>query len=83
MAAKIYLDEERLALTKIRDLLSSGEKSQFFEKGTGLSAQIENLLSGREYLYLHFPDGYRLSMDQGFLKRVRAEIDFFLKAMKD
>ncbi len=83
MAAKIYLDEERLALTKIRDLLSMGEKSQFFEKGTGLSSQIENLLSGREYLYLHFPDGYRLSMDQGFLKRVRAEIDFFLKAMKD
>ena len=44
-----------------------------------LNGQLYALLAGREYLYLHFPDGYRVSTDTAFLKRVRAEADFFLK----
>ena len=43
------------------------------------SAEIEKLLLSREYLYLHFPDGLKASLDLSFLKRVRAEIDFFIK----
>ena len=41
--------------------------------------EIKEILKEREYLYLHFPDGYSLSMETQFLKRIRAEIDFFLK----
>ena len=41
--------------------------------------EIEKLLAAREYLYLHFPDGLKASFDLSFLKRVRAEIDFFIK----
>ena len=40
---------------------------------------ITEILKEREYLYLHFPDGTKLSLSQSFLNRVRAELDFFLK----
>ena len=78
-SAGTFLENEKKSLEKLRDLLSNGEKSIYMEKDSTLSEQIERLLYGREYLYLHFPDGYRLSMDPGFLKRIRAEIDSFLK----
>lgn len=77
--SKEFLDEEKNSLLILRDLLSKGEKSEHYSEDSTLSSQIRNLLSDREYLYLHFPDGYQLSMEPGFLKRVRAEIDFFLK----
>lgn len=77
--SKEFLDEEKKSLLILRDLLSKGEKSEHYSEDSTLSSQIRNLLSDREYLYLHFPDGYKLSMEPGFLKRVRAEIDFFLK----
>lgn len=67
------------ALTKIKDLLSSGDKSEYRDMTVSLSDQLYALLEPREYLYLHFPDGYKLSTDLSFLKRIRAEIDFFLK----
>lgn len=42
--------------------------------------KLLNLLEQHEYLYLHFPDGYKKpNLSQSFLKRIRAEIDFFLK----
>lgn len=75
-----FIAEERNSLEQIKDLLSQGEESSFYD-GTGLEMQLKKLLECREYLYLHFPDGYRLSMDTSFLKRVRAEVDFFLKLM--
>ena len=82
-----YLEEERMALEKARDLLKNGERSAFYEPGENLARQTEDILRCREYLFLHFPDGYKFSMDTAFLKRVRAETDFFLKqiglALKD
>lgn len=78
-SAKDFLQQEKLALEKLRDILSNGEKSKHFKKDMELGKQIEDLVSGREYLYLHFPDGHSFSLDSGFLKRIRAEIDFFLK----
>jgi hypothetical protein len=46
---------------------------------------VYNLLREHEYLYLHFPDGWDVgperARDTAFLKRVRGEIDSFLKAM--
>ncbi len=77
--AGTFLANEKKCLMELRDLLSNGENSEFYTPGTDLTARIQNLLQDREYLYLHFPDGYALSMNPIFLKRVRAEIDFFLK----
>ena len=77
-----FCDAEIEVLEKLRDLLSLGEKSEHREKDKTLSEQIRAILEKREYLFLHFPDGYKLSMEENFLKRVRAEIDFFLKEMK-
>ena len=76
---KAYLLEEKNALLRIKELLSKGEKAIPAPK-PNLSAEIENLLSKREYLYLHFPDGYRFEAGNlSFLKRISNEIDFFLK----
>lgn len=76
-----YLEEERQALEQIKDLLSSGEKSSFRDKNVTLSEQLEKLLLPRDYLYLHFPDGYKFSLDPAFLRRVRAELDVFLRIL--
>ncbi len=74
-----FLQEEKEALTALKDLLMHGEASPCRDASVSLDAQIASLLAGREYLHLHFPDGYRASTDTAFLKRVRAELDFFLK----
>ncbi|MBQ1727872.1 MAG: hypothetical protein II039_10860, partial [Treponema sp.] len=78
-----YLKEEKDALTQLKDLLVKGENSEYKKDGTTLSGQIQGILSPREYLFLHFPDGNRASTSTPFLKRVRAEIDSFLKILKD
>lgn len=74
-----FYRNEFYALTKIKDLLSKGDSSEYRDMSIPLNEQLENLLKKREYLYLHFPDGYRLSTDISFLKRIRAEINFFIK----
>ena len=76
--AAFYAEEKRVLLC-IQSLLSEGDKSPQRDAGLTLSEQLRGLLAPREYLYLHFPDGYRLSLEAAFLKRVRAETDFFLK----
>ena len=43
-------------------------------------SNLENLLLDCGYLYLHFPDGHNgLKLTTDFLKRIRAEVEFFLK----
>ncbi len=81
VAGKIitFLKEEKEALIKIRDYLCGKIKT---ENKDELYSTLESLLKTREYLYLHFADGHRLSMDQSFLNRIRTEIDFFLKVIK-
>jgi len=74
LIADFYNTEEK-ALRELRDILSHGQNMN--EKLR--NKRIKELLTAREYLYLHFPDGYRLSLSPSFLKRIRAEIDFFLK----
>ncbi len=76
--AKFY-SAERTALETIKDLLKLGENSSKRDLNISLDEQLRKLLQPREYLYLHFPDGYAFSTEISFLKRVRAEIDFFLK----
>jgi hypothetical protein len=74
-----FYEKEHRALEALRDLLKNGNASEYRDISITLNEQIMDLLSERDYLYLHFPDGYKPSGDVGFLKRVRAEIDFFIK----
>ena len=70
-----YLENEKKALVHLRDLLTG--KTDF--TGDKLSEEIRKIVEPREYLYLHFADGWKFSMNQSFLNRIRTEIDFFFK----
>lgn len=45
--------------------------------------ELEKILKPKDYLYLHFPDGFKFSLELSFLKRISTEIDFFLKEFKN
>ncbi len=77
--AEDFLRGELTALRALADLLSKGEASEARDKTITLDEQILRNLSGREYLYLHFPDGTAPSLELNFLTRVRSQIDFFAK----
>ncbi len=70
-----YLENEKKALEYLKSLLTG--KTEL--RGNELIKEIQKIAAPREYLYLHFPDGWRFSTDQSFLNRIRTEIDFFLK----
>ena len=80
-AARQFLLDEKASLMRLKDLLAKGQASSFREEGITLGDQIEHLASEREYLFLHFPDGFAFKSDPSFLHRVRAEIDYFLKQL--
>ena len=80
-----FCESEKKKLEELRSLLSDGEKSPFrnnLHKEISLSEQIKKIAEEREYLFLHFPDGYAFKMEQSFLKRIRAETDFFIKQLE-
>ena len=77
--ARRFLADELKALRALADLLSNGEAAAARDASLSLDEQIRAALEGREYLYLHFPDGAEPSLDKSFLTRVRAQIDFFAK----
>ncbi|WP_022933200.1 6-hydroxymethylpterin diphosphokinase MptE-like protein [Treponema bryantii] len=70
-----YLQKERIALENLRDLLTG--KTEL--KDDKLLEEIRKIAEPREYLYLHFPDGFKFSLEQSFLNRIRIELDYFLK----
>ena len=72
-----YLKTERESLEYLRDLLTG--KTEL--TGDVLINKISEIAKPREYLYLHFADGFRFNTTQSFLNRIRTEIDFFLKYM--
>lgn len=74
-----FLRKELEDLRALADLLSNGEAAKSRDKSIALDKQILAALDGREYLYLHFPDGTEAKADKAFLTRVRAQIDFFAK----
>ena len=80
-AARQFLLAERSSLVRLKNLLARGEGSSFREEGTTLEEQLDHLAAVREYLFLHFPDGFAFKTDPSFLHRVRAEIDYFLKQL--
>lgn len=74
-----FLNEEKEALLRLKNLLSNGENA-IPKPNPNLQTEVAELLKTREYLYLHFPDGYKKDFTSiSFLKRIRNEIDFFLK----
>lgn len=74
-----FYQTEKNALLKLQNLLSFGEKSDFYDTTKPLSLQIKEIFIERDYLFLHFPDGFLPTTETSFLKRIRAETDFFLK----
>ena len=70
-----FFKDETAALTELRSILTGETKLTEAERNN----RIIELLKDREYLYLHFPDGWKVSTDIAFLKRVRAEIEAFIK----
>jgi len=70
-----YLSEERNALIYLKDILT-GNSSLTQEE---IPEEIKKIVQKREYLFIHFPDGFKFNSTQNFLNRVRVEIDFFLK----
>lgn len=78
---KTFLETEENALNRIKELLMFG--SDVASCSMSLDEELKTLIEPREYLYLHFPDGYKCkTSDLSFLKRVRGQIDFFLKDIK-
>ena len=70
-----FLETERQSLEYLRDLLTGKTELRDDE----LLAEIRKIAEPREYLYLHFADGFKFSTNQSFLNRIRTELDFFLK----
>ena len=68
---------ERETLLELKSLLT-GEKKLPPEQQ---QKEITKLISDREYLYLHFPDGHKFAYTQSFLNRVRVEVEYFLKVL--
>ena len=79
---RIYLENEEKALNRIKELLMFG--SDVADCSCSPEVELHELIAPREYLFLHFPDGYKCQTDDlSFLKRVRGQIDFFLKDIKN
>ena len=76
-SVKGFLSEEKNALLELKDIFTG--KIQLSEEER--TKKITALLKNREYLFLHFPDGFTLSLSQDFLNRIRIEIDYFLKLL--
>lgn len=76
-----YLENEEKSLERMKELLTFG--NDVARCGKSVNEELQELLQNREYLYLHFPDGYKCDVNNiSQLKRIRAEIDFFLTIIK-
>ena len=73
-----FFENESAALNELKDILTGKITLSEEER----NKRILELIDKREYLYLHFPDGHKISTDVSFLKRVRAEIEIFLKIFR-
>ena len=77
-----YLEKEEKSLNRIKELLMFGK--DVASCSCSVEEELHALIAPREYLFLHFPDGYKCTpSDISFLKRVRGQIDFFLKDIKN
>ena len=65
-----FFAKERENLRAMRENLS----------GKNLDEGISHLIR-YDYLYLHFPDGHKISREENFIRRVKREISAFLEIM--
>jgi hypothetical protein len=73
--ARMFLNTELDSLIRIKKILTGESKEE--------TAVLQKLLEEREYLFLHFPDAFLgLQMNESFLKRIRAELDIFIKTIQ-
>ena len=72
---KDFCNNELEKLQTLKEILSSGQNIPENER----NKLIFEIIKDREYLFLHFPDGSEPSLNIDFLKRIRTEIDFFIK----
>ena len=72
---KDFCNNELEKLQTLKEILSSGQNIPENER----NKFIFEIIKDREYLFLHFPDGSEPSLNIDFLKRIRTEIDFFIK----
>lgn len=70
-----FLNNELEKLNELKDILTNKKILSEAER----NKKILEIISEREYLFLHFPDGTHPSLKIDFLKRIRTEIDFFEK----
>ena len=70
-----FLNDELEKLNELKDILTNKKILSEAER----NKKILEIISEREYLFLHFPDGTHPSLKIDFLKRIRTEIDFFEK----
>lgn len=70
-----YFTEEQAALETLKSIFT-GERALSPQHA---ACEIERILYAREYLFLYFPDGIKARLDTDFLKRVRTQLDYFLK----
>lgn len=76
-AIQHFLQAEEGSLRALRGLLTGEIRCE--NRDEAIRAGLE----GKEYLYLHFPDALRgIRLDGDFLKRIRIEIEFFLKSIR-
>ena len=73
-----FIKREIEQLTELKNILTG--KIQLSENEA--QNKITEIAEPREYLYLHFPDGMQFQYNLSFLKRIRTEIDYFLKKMQ-
>ena len=74
-SAEAFVKAHHEKLIRIKEILTS-------KNGTNKESEkeLKALLTECSYLYMHFPDAAKgLSMTESFLKRIRAELNYFIK----
>jgi hypothetical protein len=73
-----FLSEEKDRLRAIRAILTGQDARK-----EGEADRLRECVEESDYLYLHFPDGYRgYSASDAFLRRIRIELEYFLKTLE-
>ena len=73
-----FLSEEKERLRAIRAILTGQDARK-----EGAANRLREFIEDSDYLYLHFPDGYRgYSASDAFLRRIRIELEYFLKTLE-
>jgi len=75
-----FLARERSRLVEIRGILTGSDEAT--GDASSKKDRLERLIAESDFLFLHFPDGYRgVSAEPSFLKRIRIELEYFLKTL--